>query len=234
MHAPAPPPTMSALRAQAASESRFRGMPVLGQRRVSRCRASVICAGGQLATRVAASLTASAGTPSQKPPMKNNPTTGPGGRAAPRRGAARGRRGALDVLVGVRGLVRRDAERCHAALACDGCRQAQHVGRGVVMIGEEPGRELEADARQAVRVEHCPGELRAGQAGVVGDRPVAREHGAHVVLREDAAQQRQQEQQPDQREHGAIPPARAGVAVTGRSRRSDCPRRSSPARRLRR
>jgi hypothetical protein len=114
--------------------------------------------------------------PSQKPPMKRSPDQG----ASRASGSPIARARAVDpaalgVLVGVGHLVGGDPERSDAPLARDHVRQPQGVLRAVVVVAQETGRRLEADAAQPVGVEQRPRQLRSRHACAVWDAAIPRE-----------------------------------------------------------
>jgi hypothetical protein len=96
-------------------------------------------------------------------------------RAARRSSAAPVGAAALGVLVGVRHLVARYAERGHAALASHRLGQAQRLGLSVVVVGEEAGDDFDDDTLQPVGVQQGAGGVGARDAGMIRDRAVAPE-----------------------------------------------------------
>ena len=138
----------------------------------------------------------------QKPPMKKKAENGRearerlGDRLADPVGAA-----AVGVLVGVRDLVCGDAHRRDAALVGHGLRQPQRARVAVVVVGERARGELDADALEVVRGEQPRRDVGAADAGPVRDRPVGLEDLLDAALREKAADEREEQEQPQERGH---------------------------------
>ena len=122
---------------------------------------------------------------------------------------------AFGVLVSVRYLVGRDAQRRHASLACDRLGEAQGARLAVVVVAEEPRRELEPNILEPVCIEQRTSDLRARHARVIRSRAIAPEHRLEDALRGQRQSQWDEEEQPDRDGHSpalpyGAPPVRGG------------------------
>jgi hypothetical protein len=122
---------------------------------------------------------------------------------------------AFGVLVSVRYLVGGDAQRRHTSLARDHLGEAQGARLAVVVVAEEPRRELEPNVLEPVCIEQRASDLRTRRARVIRNRAIAPEHRLEEALRGQRQSQWDEEEQPDRDGHSpalpyGAPPVRGG------------------------
>ena len=122
---------------------------------------------------------------------------------------------AFGVLVSVRYLVGGDAQRRHTSLARDHLGEAQGARLAVVVVAEEPRRELEANVPKPVCIEQRASDLRARHPRVIRNCAIAPEHRLQENLGSQGKSQWDEEEQPDRDGHSpalpyGAPPVRGG------------------------
>ena len=108
----------------------------------------------------------------------------------------------------------RDPERGHAALAPNRLGQAQRQRLSVVVVGQEPGDDLDTNTLEPVSIQQGAGGGGPRHAGVVRDAAVAPEGRPDEPLDREAENERHEQEQPDRRGHGrTLSPASQGLDI---------------------